>query len=113
MFLCLVVMPLRVFLCYDGERHEYFIPDGSKVGDIRAEVKYKFMLGQDDGKAAKKVCDMTCAVNINYFVNAILTVKYPELQLLVRFNQKTQNLIIQYYSAGRKLVFASTENLLN
>ena len=76
-FLCLVVMPLRVFLCYDGERHEYFIPDGSKVGDIRAEVKYKFMLGQDDGKAAKKVCDMTCAVNINYFANAILTAKYP------------------------------------
>lgn len=49
-------MPLRVFLWYDGERHEYFIPDGSKVGDIRAEVKYKFMLGQDDGKAAQKVC---------------------------------------------------------
>lgn len=53
--LCLADMPLRVFLVYDGERHEYFIPDGSLVSDIRAEVKNRFLLGQDDGKAARKV----------------------------------------------------------
>ena len=51
-------MPRRVFLVYDGERHEYFIPDNSLVSDIRAEVKNRFLLGQDDGKAARKVIEL-------------------------------------------------------
>jgi len=56
MFTCKQVnMPLRVFLAYDGERHEYFIPDGSLVADIRQEVKHRFLLGQNDGKDTRKV----------------------------------------------------------
>ncbi|XP_067949991.1 protein ANKUB1-like [Watersipora subatra] len=54
-----VGMSLRVFLAYDGERHEYFIPDTSLVSDIRAEVKNRFLLGQDDGKAARKIVVLT------------------------------------------------------
>ncbi|KAF6033105.1 ANKUB1 [Bugula neritina] len=50
-----VNMPLRVFLAYDGERHEYFIPDGSLVADIRQEVKHRFLLGQNDGKDTRKI----------------------------------------------------------
>jgi len=50
-----VAMPLRAFLMYEGERHETFIPDGSTVADIRADVKNRFLLGGDDGKPDKKV----------------------------------------------------------
>lgn len=63
-------MPLRVYLAYDGERHEYFIPDDNTVGDVKTKVQSRFLLGQDDGKSDKKVSSLQLCDHIRLTNNA-------------------------------------------